>query len=176
MHRRNQQLILCTISSAEDMLNLFEGRSKPTTDTSSLATDASGVPLELIRYDAGTFQLGDQALAALRKVKTPIGVVSVCGRARQGKSFILNQLLGTAGGFQVGPTVRPCTKGLWMWSSPVKRAAPDGSTYHLVCNKILLLSSIKLHLSQMPFQGRLRRCVHVSRCTGAAGYRGCGRL
>lgn len=114
------------------MLNLFGGRSKPA--EAALTTDASGVPLELIRYDASTgkFQVGEQALAALRKVKTPIGVVSVCGRARQGKSFILNQLLGTAGGFQVGPTVRPCTKGLWMWSSPVKRTAPDGSAYHLV--------------------------------------------
>lgn len=120
------------------MLNLFGGRTKPA-ETSALTTDASGVPLELIRFDASTntFQVGEQALAALRKVKTPIGVVSVCGRARQGKSFILNQLLGTAGGFQVGPTVRPCTKGLWMWSSPVKRTAPDGSTYHLVRTRFM---------------------------------------
>jgi hypothetical protein len=58
---------------------------------------------------------------------------AVCGRARQGKSFILNQLLGASGGFKVGPTVRPCTKGLWMWSAPVKRKSPDGNIYHLVC-------------------------------------------
>ena len=32
----------------------------------------------------------------------------------------------------VGPTHRPCTKGLWMWSTPVERRAPDGSKYHLV--------------------------------------------
>lgn len=29
----------------------------------------------------------------------------------QGKSFILNQLLGRSGGFEVAPTHRPCTKG-----------------------------------------------------------------
>lgn len=62
-----------------------------------------------------------------------VGVVAVSGRARQGKSFILNQLLGQTSGFTVGPTHRPCTKGLWMWSAPVERNSPDGSKYHLVC-------------------------------------------
>jgi hypothetical protein len=33
-----------------------------------------------------------EAVAALQMVKGPLGVVSVCGRARQGKSFILNQV------------------------------------------------------------------------------------
>lgn len=73
-----------------------------------------------------------EAVAALQLVKGPIGVVSVCGRARQGKSFILNQLLGRSSGFQVSPTHRPCTKGLWMWSAPLKRTTLDGSEYSLV--------------------------------------------
>lgn len=34
-----------------------------------------------------------EAVAALQLVKEPIGVVSVCGRARQGKSYILNQVI-----------------------------------------------------------------------------------
>jgi hypothetical protein len=33
-----------------------------------------------------------EAVASLQLVKGPLGVVSVCGRARQGKSFILNQV------------------------------------------------------------------------------------
>lgn len=90
--------------------------------------------LELVRYNAttGKFELGEEALAVLRKTRGPVGVVAVAGRARQGKSYILNQLLGTSGGFTVGPTHRPCTKGLWMWSAPVERTAPDGSKYSLV--------------------------------------------
>lgn len=95
----------------------------------------SGVPLELVRYDAATgkFVAGEEALRALRRVRTPLAVVAVCGRARQGKSFILNQLLeaSVGAGFTVGATHRPCTKGLWMWSSPLRRTAPDGSEYHL---------------------------------------------
>lgn len=44
----------------------------------------------------------------------------------QGKSFILNQLLGQSGGFVVGATHRPQTKGLWLWSTPVERQGPAG--------------------------------------------------
>ncbi|KAJ9517470.1 hypothetical protein QJQ45_024931 [Haematococcus lacustris] len=96
----------------------------------------AGVPLELVKYETSTgkFVVGDKALEVLRKVKAPLGVVAVCGRARQGKSFILNQLLQqTSGhGFTVGPTHRPCTKGLWMWSSPQRRVTADGSESYLV--------------------------------------------
>ncbi|GMH33309.1 hypothetical protein BSKO_01143 [Bryopsis sp. KO-2023] len=93
-----------------------------------------GTPLELIKYDPATrkFKVGDQAADALRKVTGPVGVVSVCGRARQGKSYILNQLLGRSGGFEVASTHRPCTKGLWLWSEPVPMTGPDGRKYHLV--------------------------------------------
>lgn len=62
-----------------------------------------GTPLELVQYDANTkkFVVGKAALETLRSVKGPMGVVAVCGRARQGKSYILNQLLQTTGGFTV---------------------------------------------------------------------------
>lgn len=101
-----------------------------------MASSQPSVPssLELIKYDAqsGKFVLGQKALLALRSVKGPVGVIAVCGRARQGKSFILNQLLQTSGGFTVGPTHRPCTKGLWMWSAPITQRAADGTDHHLV--------------------------------------------
>ena len=95
-------------------------------------------PLHLLAYDERSkrFELGDEALEALRAIKGPVGVLSVCGRARQGKSFILNQLAGAAAsndaGFKVGPTVRPCTKGLWIWSAPIPCRTPEGDPYHLV--------------------------------------------
>ena len=54
----------------------------------------------------------------LRSVKGPLAVVAVCGRSRQGKSFILNQIATACGsgaakhnqGFEVAPTHKPCTK------------------------------------------------------------------
>ncbi|KAF5205039.1 Guanylate-binding protein, partial [Thalictrum thalictroides] len=49
-------------------------------------------PLRLVYFDEkGKFRMDPEAVATLQLVKGPIGVVSVCGRARQGKSFILNQ-------------------------------------------------------------------------------------
>mmetsp|Transcript_35146 Transcript_35146/g.86193 ORF Transcript_35146/g.86193 Transcript_35146/m.86193 type:complete len:464 (-) Transcript_35146:1322-2713(-) len=95
-------------------------------------------PLHLLQYDEATkkFELGEEALSALREIRGPVGVLAVCGRARQGKSFILNQLVGAAAhnssGFKVGPTVRPCTKGLWIWSAPIPCKTPGGEPYHLI--------------------------------------------
>jgi len=42
------------------------------------------------------------------------------------------QLLGRSSGFEVAATQKPCTKGLWMWSTPIKRTAADGSQYNLI--------------------------------------------
>ena len=92
----------------------------------------SGVPLEFIRWNGKTFELGNEALDVLQTLTGPVAVCAVAGRARQGKSYLLNQLLGQSGGFRVAPTHRPCTKGLWMWSAPVKRIAPDGTEYALI--------------------------------------------
>lgn len=45
--------------------------------------------------------------------------------------FVL-QLLGRSSGFQVASTHRPCTKGLWLWSTPLKRTALDETDYNLL--------------------------------------------
>lgn len=77
---------------------------------------------------------------ALNHHARAVAVLAVCGRARQGKSWLLNQILGklTAGyknapaGFQVASTHRPCTKGLWLWGQALARVTPSGQQYHLV--------------------------------------------
>ncbi|KAL6497751.1 hypothetical protein OROHE_026990 [Orobanche hederae] len=90
-------------------------------------------PIRLVYTDdKGRFHMDPEAVALLQLVKQPVGVVSVCGVARQGKSFILNQLLGRSSGFHVASTHRPCTKGLWLWSTPIKRTALDGTEYSLL--------------------------------------------
>ena len=66
---------------------------------------------------------------ALSSIRGPVAVVAVAGRARQGKSYLLNALLRSrrGAGFAVGATQRPCTKGVWMWSHPIQMQG-----YHLV--------------------------------------------
>ena len=52
-----------------------------------------------------------------------VGVIAVAGKYRTGKSYLLNKLFlekvsaqkKHLKGFQVGPTIQPCTKGLWLW-------------------------------------------------------------
>lgn len=52
---------------------------------SGAAPGGAGSPLELIRFDSATgkFELGREALQALKNTRGPVGVVAVCGRARQ---------------------------------------------------------------------------------------------
>ena len=51
-----------------------------------------------------------------------IGIISLVGKYRTGKSFLLNRVLlnnKSKNGFDVGPTFKPCTKGIWIWSEPL---------------------------------------------------------
>lgn len=51
-------------------------------------------PIRLVDSDEkGRFHMDPEAVALLQLVKQPVGVVSVCGRARQGKISILDQVI-----------------------------------------------------------------------------------
>eukprot|EP01035_Chromulina_nebulosa_P024596 gene24596-32031_t len=45
-------------------------------------------------------------------------VIAVVGAMRQGKSYILNRLANSQGGFAVGGNVNSCTHGIWAWLLP----------------------------------------------------------
>lgn len=48
---------------------------------------------------------------------------------RTGKSYLLNQmLLNRSKGFSVGPTINPCTKGLWIWNKPINGLDSNSTT------------------------------------------------
>jgi len=92
------------------------------------ATYYSG-PLQLIRIDDdGKCHLQENAVSILNQIQGRLAVVGIAGLYRTGKSFLLNRLLGLQEGFEIGPTVNPCTKGLWIWGQPVQ-LAPD---YHCI--------------------------------------------
>jgi len=56
----------------------------------------------------------------------------VAGLYRTGKSYLLNRmLLNKSSGFGVGPTVNPCTKGLWIWGSPIKGQTQEGDLINI---------------------------------------------
>jgi len=56
-----------------------------------------------------------------------VGVIAVAGKYRTGKSFLLNRILlkqEKSSGFGVGPTINPCTKGLWVWNKTIDLTDP----------------------------------------------------
>ena len=77
----------------------------------------SDTPIPLLVYNQvkGKFEMNDDGLEFLRSVAPPIAIIGVAGMYRTGKSYLLNRvLLNRQSGFGVGPTVNPCTKGLWL--------------------------------------------------------------
>ena len=94
-------------------------------------------PLLLLSYYEGSreFKISEEGKVFLSSLDSPIAIVGVAGMYRTGKSYLLNRvLLNRKGGFGVGPTVNPCTKGIWIWGSPIKGRTFDGKN----CNVIIL--------------------------------------
>lgn len=78
----------------------------------------SARPLIVIKDDK--FVLVKETVDFIKTLKTDIGVVSVAGLYRTGKSYLLNRIRGAQGGFSVGPTINPCTKGIYIWGAPIQ--------------------------------------------------------
>lgn len=57
----------------------------------------------------------------MKTIESPVSVVAVAGMYRTGKSYLLNKIiLDRQKGFEVGPTVNPCTKGIWVYCAPLE--------------------------------------------------------
>ncbi|KAI9221288.1 guanylate-binding protein [Blastocladiella britannica] len=82
------------------------------------------------------FVINDGAVSVLEALPQPIGVISVAGLYRTGKSFILNQLAGRVSGFDIGASIQPKTQGIWMWVlDPAvcrRRKLPEGMSIVLL--------------------------------------------
>jgi hypothetical protein len=118
----------CTIGIDDDDENSDDDDGDDTSnrDDDGL-TGSRGVSIPLISFENDVFRVNPDALALLRDIDGPIAVVAVAGMYRTGKSFLLNSVLlatasaaSAAPGFTVGPTTRACTKGIWMWSKPLR--------------------------------------------------------
>ena len=79
--------------------------------------------LPLVLFENGKFIIPKEAKQLLNQPSFKhIGIISLVGKYRTGKSFLLNRVLLNRqknSGFGVGPTFRPCTKGIWIWSEPL---------------------------------------------------------
>lgn len=94
--------------------SLDEILSQSENDLSISETRINREPLQLVRVDEnGHFEICKKGAMFLKTLRGKIGVVSIGGPARCGKSFILNCLVNQRGsGFEVGNRVASCTQGI----------------------------------------------------------------
>ena len=84
-------------------------------------------PINLIEFQKKNFILNKEALEILRNIKEEIVVVSIVGKARTGKSYLMNLLLNSNNnqiknkGFKIGSTINSCTRGIWLWNTPKEK-------------------------------------------------------
>lgn len=89
--------------------------------------------IPLVTFENNRFAVNDEAVTWLQSLQAPLAVVVVAGLYRTGKSFLLNRvILGKQSAFQVGPTTRACTKGIWLWSETLTVQGPDNQTVNVV--------------------------------------------
>mmetsp|Transcript_21853 Transcript_21853/g.38999 ORF Transcript_21853/g.38999 Transcript_21853/m.38999 type:complete len:248 (+) Transcript_21853:76-819(+) len=95
--------------------------------------------MQFVSFDETSklFAVNEEAVKYLRSLDGPVCVVVACGRARQGKSFLLNQIQrklqkNMSQEFVVASTHKPCTKGLWIWSHASPRLHTNGTSSHIV--------------------------------------------
>lgn len=61
----------------------------------------------------------------IRKLDGPLGVITIVGKYRTGKSLFLNKVLLNRHSFRVCPTINSCTKGLWISRQVIKSEHPE---------------------------------------------------
>ena len=108
------------ILSQNSKMSNFKSSKTYTNDLGPSKPKLSNEPIKLIDFSKG-FQINQEALEFLRSIKEEIIIVSVIGKARTGKSYLMNLLLDLVGkgeGFQVASTLQSCTKGIWLWGTP----------------------------------------------------------
>jgi hypothetical protein len=108
-----------TINNLSDNENEFdEIYLKETIDEKMPSNEA--VPFVIFENNKFIITNKSKILLNQKKFKN-IGIISLVGKYRTGKSFLLNRVLLNiqSSGFGVGPTFKACTKGIWIWSDPI---------------------------------------------------------
>ena len=89
-------------------------------------------PINLIEFNRNNFILNEKALDILYSIKEDLVIVSIIGKARTGKSYLMNLLLNNqkiknpGSGFEISSRLNSCTRGIWLWDTP--RQKPNSSS------------------------------------------------
>ena len=93
-------------------------------------------PINLIEFHKNNFILNEKALNILNTITEDLIIVSIVGKARTGKSYLMNLLLNNnnsslpPSGFQISSRLSSCTKGIWLWNTP--RTSPQSQNTKII--------------------------------------------
>ena len=82
----------------------------------------SGRGVKLVKVKGpGALEVTTTGIQLLQSFSNPVGIIGIIGHPTTGKSFLANKILGTQGGFETDHR----TKGIWIWSEPIKITLKD---------------------------------------------------
>ena len=77
--------------------------------------------------------INEEAVKILKEITNPISVIAVVGPCRSGKSYLLNQLIPSKESlFELGHTMDPKTKGIWMLDTPFQHTLESGKEVKVI--------------------------------------------
>jgi hypothetical protein len=81
--------------------------------------------VQLIRKNGKQLELCVGGLEHLKAIQSEFGTCVCVGPYSQGKSFLLNLLVGDSQAFELGHSYEGCTKGVWLHKKPVQMNGID---------------------------------------------------
>ncbi|MBN3300368.1 GBP6 protein, partial [Amia calva] len=75
-------------------------------------------PKLFIEFKNGQLLINEKVAQYLNRTTEKTEVISIVGKHKTGKSYLLSWFFGSGQGFQIGHSRKACTKGIWLWARP----------------------------------------------------------
>jgi len=93
----------------------------------------AAIPFVTLKDDQ--YVVNEECISFLNALKGDIGIVTIAGKYRTGKSFFLNRCVldePFEGGFNIGSTIQACTKGIWLYTKPIECTDAEGNKFSAI--------------------------------------------
>ncbi|MBN3273855.1 GBP2 protein, partial [Polyodon spathula] len=106
----------CLLSSRPLLLNIPQTDSQPGTAIGN--QEKMDAPQQLVKFTSDRLVINEEVAKYLSTLMGVAEVISIVGKSRTGKSYLLSRFFGDGNGFKVEHDYKACTKGIWVWARP----------------------------------------------------------